>query len=332
MPIDAPRRTLLVTGGAGFIGSHFSERMLDRGHAVVCLDNFNDYYDPAVKRGNIASLLRRKDGYRLVEGDILDAALVRKLFEENRFDAVVHLAARAGVRPSIREPGLYQRVNLEGTVNLLESSVRHGVQRFLFASSSSVYGANSKVPFSEDDPVDRPVSPYAATKRAGELLAYTFHSLYGLSVHCLRFFTVYGPRQRPDMAIHKFTKLIQEGNEIPLFGNGTSRRDYTYIDDIIDGMEKSLERCAGYAVYNLGESRTTELHRLIGLIEEALGKKARIRFLEEQPGDVPVTYADISKAGRELGYRPVTAVEKGIPAFVEWFLKAIQRPSQTDHA
>jgi UDP-glucuronate 4-epimerase len=327
MPIEKPRRTLLITGGAGFIGSHFSERMLERGHTVVCLDNFNDYYDPAVKRRNIESLLKRTDGFRLIEGDILDAGLVRRLFEENRFDAVVHLAARAGVRPSIQEPGLYQRVNLEGTVNLLESSVHHGVTRFLFASSSSVYGANSKVPFSEDDPVNCPVSPYAATKRAGELLAYTFHSLYGLSVHCLRFFTVYGPRQRPDMAIHKFTRLIAEGKEIPLFGNGTSRRDYTYIDDIIDGMEKSLERCTGYSIYNLGESRTIELHRLIGLIEKALEKKAKLRFLDDQPGDVPVTYADISKAARELGYHPCTALEKGIPIFVDWFLSSSQRPA-----
>ncbi len=327
MPIEKPGRTLLITGGAGFIGSHFSERMLDRGHTVVCLDNFNDYYDPAVKRRNIESLLKRTCGFRVIEGDILDADLVRRLFEENRFDAVIHLAARAGVRPSIQDPGLYQRVNLEGTVNLLESSVRHGVTRFLFASSSSVYGANTKVPFSEDDPVNRPVSPYAATKRAGELLAYTFHSLYGLSVHCLRFFTVYGPRQRPDMAIHKFTRLIAEGKEIPLFGNGTSRRDYTYIDDIIDGMERSLERCAGYALYNLGESQTIELQRLIGLIEGALGKKARIRFLENQPGDVPVTYADISKAGRELGYHPRTAIETGIPAFVDWFLNRSQQSS-----
>jgi len=326
MPIEKPRRALLITGGAGFIGSHFSERMLERGHAVVCLDNFNDYYDPAVKRGNIESLLKRGDGFRLVEGDILDADLLRRLFGENGFDAVIHLAARAGVRPSIREPGLYQRVNLEGTVNLLEAAVHHGVKRFLFASSSSVYGANSKVPFSEEDPVNRPVSPYAATKRAGELLAYTFHSLYGLSVHCLRFFTVYGPRQRPDMAIHKFTRLIAEGKEIPLFGNGTSRRDYTYVDDIIDGMEASLERCDGFSIYNLGESQTIELRRLIGLIEGALGKKARIQFLDEQPGDVPVTYADISKARRELGYCPRMPIEKGIPAFVDWFMKAAQRP------
>ena len=327
MPTEKPLPCVLVTGGAGFIGSHFSERLLQRGSAVICLDSFNDYYDPSVKRRNLESLLKRPDSYRLIEGDILDADLLKKLFAENRFDAVVHLAARAGVRPSIREPGLYQRVNLEGTVNLLEMSVKHGVPRFLFASSSSVYGANSKVPFSEEDPVNRPVSPYAATKRAGELLAYTFHSLYGLSVHCLRFFTVYGPRQRPDMAIHKFTRLIAEGKEIPLFGNGTSRRDYTFIDDIIDGMERSLERCKGYAIYNLGESQTIELLQLIRLLEKALGKKANLRFLADQPGDVPVTFADIVNARRDLGYDPKTPIERGIPAFIDWFHASIQRPS-----
>jgi UDP-glucuronate 4-epimerase len=325
MPTEQPLRSILVTGGAGFIGSHFSERLVGRGCSVVCLDNFNDYYDPAIKRTNIESLLSHPDTYRLIEGDILDARLLQKLFEENRFDAIVHLAARAGVRPSIQEPGLYQRVNIEGTVNLLELSVKHGVPRFLFASSSSVYGANSKIPFSEEDSVNRPVSPYATTKRAGELLAYTFHSLYGLSVHCLRFFTVYGPRQRPDMAIHKFTRLIAEGKEIPLFGNGTSRRDYTFIDDIIDGVEKSLDRCKGYAVYNLGESRTIELLQLIRLLEKALGKKANLRFLADQPGDVPVTFADISNARRDLGYDPKTPIETGIPAFVDWFHRSVQR-------
>jgi UDP-glucuronate 4-epimerase len=325
MPTEKPRLSVLVTGAAGFIGSHFSERLVARGCSVVGLDNFNDYYDPAVKRRNIASLLKRPDSFRLVEGDILDVDLLKRLYAENRFDAVVHLAARAGVRPSIQEPGLYQRVNLEGTVNLLDLSVRHGVPRFVFASSSSVYGANSKVPFSEDDPVNHPVSPYAATKRAGELLAYTFHSLHGLSVHCLRFFTVYGPRQRPDMAIHKFTRLIAEGKEIPLFGNGTSRRDYTFIEDIIDGMERSLDRCKGYAIYNLGESQTIELLQLIRLIEKALGKKADLRFLADQPGDVPATFADISKARRDLGYDPKIPIESGIPAFVDWYHRSVQK-------
>jgi UDP-glucuronate 4-epimerase len=311
---------ILVTGGAGFIGSHFSERMLGRGHEVVCLDNFNDYYDPSVKRANLVRALR-DPRYRLEEGDILDSGLLDRVFTGAPYDAVVHLAARAGVRPSILEPALYQKVNVEGTVNLLALASRLGVPKFIFASSSSVYGKNSKVPFSEDDPVDRPVSPYAATKRSGELLAYTFHALTGMSVSCLRFFTVYGPRQRPDMAIHKFTKMIAEGKEIPMFGDGTSRRDFTFIDDIVDGMERALERCAGYAVYNLGESNTIELRALIGLIEAAVGKPARIRALPEQPGDVPVTYADISKARRELGYDPRVPVGAGIPAFVRWFLR-----------
>jgi UDP-glucuronate 4-epimerase len=310
---------LLITGGAGFIGSHFSERMLERGHSMVCLDNFNDFYDPAIKRRNIQPLLTQPD-YRLIEGDILDTTLLRRIFEGDRFDAVVHLAARAGVRPSIQEPGLYQRVNVEGTVNLLELSVKHRIPKFLFASSSSVYGKNSKVPFSENDPVNCPLSPYAATKCAGELLAYTFHVLYGMSVHCLRFFTVYGPRQRPDMAIHKFTRLIAEGKEIPLFSNGTSRRDYTFIFDILDGMEKSLERCNGYAIYNLGESRTIELRYLIGLIEQAMGKHAKVKFMPDQPGDVPITHADVSKARRELGYDPKVSIEDGIPRFIHWFL------------
>lgn len=320
MPTETAGLRVLITGGAGFIGSHFSERMVARGHAVIALDNFNDYYDPAVKRRNVRALTERgADAYRLVEGDILDAGTVNAIFAEGRIDAVVHLAARAGVRPSIQEPALYQRVNVEGTANLLEAAVKHGTGRFLFASSSSVYGANAKVPFSESDAVDGPLSPYASSKRAGELLAYTYHALYGLPVHCLRFFTVYGPRQRPDMAIHKFTRLIDEGREIPLFGDGTSRRDYTFVTDIMDGMEKSLERCRGYAIYNLGESSTIELRDLIRLIEERLGKKANIKRLPDQPGDVPVTFADVSKAVRDLDYAPKTSVEDGIRSFVDWY-------------
>jgi UDP-glucuronate 4-epimerase len=311
---------VLVTGGAGFIGSHFSERLIARGHTVTCLDNFNTAYDPAIKRRNVAALTNHP-AYRLVEGDILDGAMLSGLFGASAFDAVVHLAARAGVRPSIQEPALYQKVNVEGTVNLLESSVSNRVPKFVFASSSSVYGAEAHIPFSEDDRVDRPVSPYAATKRAGELLAYTFHALYGLSVHCLRFFTVYGPRQRPDMAIHKFTRLIAEGKEVPLYGDGSSRRDFTFISDVVDGLERSLERCSGYSIYNLGESQTVELKALIGLLEKAIGKQARIQALPDQPGDVPITYADISKARRELDYRPSVPIEAGIPVFVRWFLE-----------
>lgn len=309
---------ILLTGAAGFIGSHLAERLVDEGHRIVGLDDFNDFYDPMVKRNNLRDLLSRK-GFRLVEGNILDYPLLEQLFAGEPFDAVIHLAARAGVRPSIREPLSYQEVNCRGTNNLLEMAKRYGVQRFLFASSSSVYGANKKVPFAEDDPVDHPVSPYAATKKAGELLCYTYHHLFGISVSCLRFFTVYGPRQRPDMAIHKFTRLIDAGDKVPIFGDGSSRRDYTFITDIIDGVVAALDRCQGYAIYNLGESRTVELSYLVSLISGCLGKEAKVERLPEQPGDVPITYADISRAREELGYAPKVPIEEGIERFVAWY-------------
>jgi UDP-glucuronate 4-epimerase len=308
----------LVTGGAGFIGSHLSERLIQDGHEVVNLDNFNDYYDPQIKRGNVRNALGHA-GYRLIEGEILDPDLIERIFAEHRFDAVVHLAARAGVRPSIRQPMLYQQVNVEGTMRLLEAAVRHHVPKFVMASSSSVYGNNTKVPFSEDDPVDHPVSPYAATKKACELIGYTYHHLYGIAVTALRFFTVYGPRQRPDMAIHQFTRRIHDGEAISVFGDGTSRRDYTYITDIIDGLVAAIENCRGYHVYNLGESATIELRPLIALIESALDKKAEINWMPEQPGDVRVTFADITRAKEELGYNPRFPVEEGIRRFVDWF-------------
>ncbi|MDZ7339568.1 MAG: GDP-mannose 4,6-dehydratase [candidate division KSB1 bacterium] len=311
---------ILITGAAGFIGSHLAERLLQEQHTIVGLDDFNDFYDPAVKRANVQALLE-KDDFHLVEGDIRDLTALKRLFSQERFDAIIHLAARAGVRPSIREPLLYQEVNCLGTNNLLEMARKHGVQKFLFASSSSVYGANRKVPFAEDDPVDHPVSPYAATKKAGELLCYTYHHLFGISVSCLRFFTVYGPRQRPDMAIHKFTRLIDGGERVPMFGDGSSRRDYTYITDIIDGVVAALERCQGYAIYNLGESRTVELRYLIELISSCLGKRPHVEVLPEQPGDVPITYADISRAQKELDYAPKVPIEEGIPQFVEWYRK-----------
>lgn len=311
---------ILITGAAGFIGSHLAERLLQEQHTIVGLDDFNDFYDPAVKRANVQALLE-KDDFHLVEGDIRDLTDLKRLFSQERFDAIIHLAARAGVRPSIREPLLYQEVNCLGTNNLLEMARKHGVQKFLFASSSSVYGANRKVPFAEDDPVDHPVSPYAATKKAGELLCYTYHHLFGISVSCLRFFTVYGPRQRPDMAIHKFTRLIDGGERVPMFGDGSSRRDYTYITDIIDGVVAALERCQGYAIYNLGESRTVELRYLIELISSCLGKRPHVEVLPEQPGDVPITYADISRAQKELDYAPKVPIEEGIPQFVEWYRK-----------
>lgn len=320
MPIDEKGLRILVTGGAGFIGSHFCERLLERGHKVVCIDNFDSFYDPELKRKNIANCLSHPH-YQLMKGDILDRAFLEHIFASCPFDAVVHLAARAGVRPSIQSPSFYQKVNIEGSLNLLELAARHKIPKFIFASSSSVYGKNNHLPFSESDPVDQPISPYAATKKAGELLAYTYHVLYGISVHCLRFFTVYGPRQRPDMAIHQFTHRIFIGQEIPLYGDGSARRDFTYISDILDGMERSLLHCNGYAIYNLGESRTIDLLSLISLIERALNKKAKIAWMSEQPGDVPVTYADISKAQKELGYSPKVPIEEGIVKFVEWYLK-----------
>jgi UDP-glucuronate 4-epimerase len=308
----------LVTGGAGFIGSHLCEYLLAHGHIVIALDNFNDYYDPRLKRRNVEPILQHHD-FTLIDGDILDLGKLQQVFGKFAFDAVIHLAARAGVRPSIAQPLLYEQVNGQGTINLLEMARLHGVPKFIFGSTSSVYGANPKVPFSEDDPVDNPISPYAATKKAAELMCYTYHHLYGLKISCLRFFTVYGPRQRPDMAIHKFTQLLATGQKVPMFGDGTTMRDYTFITDIVDGVYRALQNCSSYHLYNLGESRTIELRRLIELIAKNLGQEARIERLPMQPGDVPITYADVSRAQRELGYQPRMDVEEGVRLFVEWF-------------
>ncbi|MFO7889330.1 MAG: GDP-mannose 4,6-dehydratase [bacterium] len=307
-----------VTGGAGFIGSHLIESLLNNSNSVICIDNFDPYYDPAIKYRNIKNI-ENHPGFQLIKGDILDWKLLTNLFKDNHFDVVVHLAARAGVRPSLENPRLYQKVNIEGTINLLELSCKHEVEKFIFASSSSVYGNNKKVPFSEDDSVDYPISPYAATKKAGELIAHTFSSLYDLPVSCLRFFTVYGPRQRPDMAIHKFTRLIDKERKIPVFGDGTSRRDYTYIDDIIKGILLSIEKCKGFNIFNLGESQTIELDSLIKLIERGLNKSAQIKRLPEQPGDMKETFADITKAKKELGYRPIISIKDGINEFINWY-------------
>ncbi len=312
---------ILVTGGAGFIGSHLSERLTEQGNKIFCLDNFNDYYDVRIKRNNIKSLLTHPN-YKLIEGDILDLSLLKNIFTEHQFDIVVHLAARAGVRPSIQEPLLYQRVNVEGTSNLLEMARNHGIDKFIFASSSSVYGKNEKVPFAEVDLVDFPISPYASTKKAGELICYTYHHLFKLPVTCLRFFTVYGPRQRPDMAIHKFTDKIFKGEKLPMFGDGHTRRDYTYISDIIDGICKSIEHCTSYHIYNLGESKTIELKKIIQLIGESLGKEVEIEKLPLQPGDVPITFADITKAKREINYDPQVNVEEGVKRFVAWYTES----------
>ncbi len=306
---------ILVTGGAGFIGSHTTERLLARGDDVVVLDNFNDAYDPAIKRANAAAL----SGARIVTGDIRDRELVRKLFAEGRFDAVVHLAAMAGVRPSLLDPLHYEDVNMRGTMTLLEEARARRGLRFVFASSSSVYGARDKVPFSEADDIPHPVSPYAATKRAGELMCYTYHHLFGVPVSCLRFFTVYGPRQRPEMAIAKFTRSILDGEPIPFFGDGSTRRDYTYVDDIVDGVVAALDRCSGYEIYNLGESATTSLSELVDALAKAIGKPAILDRQPNQPGDVPLTCADVSKARAQLGYEPRTPVSVGLARYVAWY-------------
>lgn len=309
---------ILVTGGAGFIGSHLTRRLLARGDRVTVLDDFNDYYDPARKRDNVAPLVGRGD-YRLVEGDIRDQPLVERLFAEGRFDGVVHLAARAGVRPSLAEPILYEDVNCIGTLRLLEAARRHGPDLFLFGSSSSVYGINRKVPFAEDDEVNQPISPYATTKRAGELLCFNYHHLYGFRTACLRFFTVYGPAQRPEMAIHKFTDLLARGKTIPMYGDGGSRRDYTYVDDIVDGLIATLDLAPGFEILNLGGAETTSLRDLVQWIAAELAVEPRIEYLADQPGDVPITYADVSKAARLLGYSPKVPIREGLRRFVNWY-------------
>ena len=319
---------ILVTGGAGFIGSHLIRRLFGRGDRVTVLDDFNDFYDPARKRANVAPMLGRDD-YRLVEGDIRDAELVEGLFDPARrdegwggFDAVIHLAARAGVRPSLKQPILYEEVNCIGTLNLLEAARRHGPEVFVFGSSSSVYGINRKVPFSETDPIDLPISPYATTKRTGELMCFNYHHLYGLKTSCLRFFTVYGPAQRPEMAIHKFTGRLARGETIPLFGQGDSRRDYTYVDDIVSGIVAALDLAPGFEIFNLGGAETTRLGDLVRWLAEELAVEPRIEYLPEQPGDVPITYADVSKAERMLGYAPGVPIRDGLRRFVAWYREA----------
>lgn len=312
--------TILVTGGAGFIGSHLCERLLSNKVHVICLDNFDSFYDPNIKIRNVQDLGQKfPDRFELVTGDIRNAEHLRKVFKKNRIYWVIHLAARAGVRPSIEQPLLYQDVNIRGTIVLLEACKEFGIKGFIFASSSSVYGENQRVPFTEEDLNIQPISPYGATKRAGELLCYSYHHLYGMNIACLRIFTAYGPRQRPEMAIHKFTGLVDRGEKVPVYGDGSSLRDYTYIDDLIEGILGVIRYHKGFEVYNLGESQTTSLIELIKLIEGALGEKANIEMLEPQPGDVSVTYADITKARRMLKYQPKVKMEEGIKRFVEWY-------------
>ena len=313
-------RTILVTGGAGFIGSHLCEQLLGDGVHVIGLDNFDNFYDPNIKIKNIEVIAKKfPDLFELVTGDIRNPQHLKEILQKNKVDFVIHLAARAGVRPSISDPLLYQDVNIRGTNVLLEACKEHGVKNFIFASSSSVYGENQRVPFTEKDLDIQPISPYGATKRAGELLCYSYHHLYGMNIACLRIFTAYGPRQRPEMAIHKFTRLIDQGEKIPIYGDGSSRRDYTYIDDLIEGILGVIRYHKGFEVYNLGESQTTSLMELIKLIEGAFRKKANIEMLEPQPGDVSMTYADITKAERMLRYQPEVEMEEGIRRFVEWY-------------
>src|SRR5215469_8121032 len=313
---------ILVTGGAGFIGSHLVEKLLTSGHRVAILDDFNDFYDPRIKHANIATVAKSVTIHQV---DLRDSASVRSLFHRQKFEAIAHLAARAGVRPSIQHPQLYYDTNVAGTLHLLEAARVIEVERFIFASSSSVYGASKKIPFSEDQHLTQTLSPYGATKIAGEFLCSTYSHLYKMRVIALRYFTVYGPRQRPDLAIHQFTQRINAGQPIDQFGDGTTRRDYTYIDDIIQGTMTALDYSGPlFDIFNLGESETVQLEELISVIEDALGKKAKINRLPDQPGDMPLTCADISKAKKLLGYNPTTRLSDGLPRFIDWFLRVVK--------
>ncbi len=315
---------VLVTGGAGFIGSHLVKTLLGRGDSVSVIDNFNDYYDPALKRENLAGVID-DPAFTLHITDIRDAGAVASVIDSERPDVICHLAARAGVRPSIVDPVLYEQTNCLGTMNILEAAKGKGIKNFVFASSSSVYGENGKSPFSEDDPVDHPISPYAATKRAGELMLYTYAHLYGLPVTCLRFFTVYGERGRPDMAVARFTKFIDEAVPVPVYGDGTARRDFTYIGDIVKGVVSAIDRPCRYEIINIGGSGVIEVNRLIEVIEERLGKKAVIDYKEPFAGDVPLTCADTGKEERLLGFVPAVDIVEGVDRYVTWYLERKER-------
>jgi len=315
------QQNILVTGAAGFIGSHAAQALIRRGYHVIGVDNFCDFYDRSWKEMNLKSIASdaASQDLEVEEIDITDGAAIDRLVARAKPAGILHLAAMAGVRPSIEQPAYYARVNVEGTTHLLQAAVKHGVKKFLFASSSSVYGNLGQVPFREDDPVAEPISPYAATKRSGELLCYTFWHLYKLPVFCLRFFTVYGPRQRPDLAIHKFTRLISQGKPVPVFGDGSTSRDYTFVDDIVSGIVASLERCDRYRIYNLGGSDPVTLRELIEELERAIGKQAILDRRPAQPGDVERTFADLARAKAELGYQPKTSLAEGLRKFVTWF-------------
>ncbi|MDH3627653.1 MAG: GDP-mannose 4,6-dehydratase [Acidobacteriota bacterium] len=314
----ARSKTILVTGGAGFIGSHLAEALLARNDRVVVLDNFDPFYEESIKRRYIQKAQKSSD-YRLVEGDIRDSDTLERLFAEKSFDAVIHLAARAGVRPSIEDPVEYCSVNVDGTSKLLEACRNHRVETFVFGSSSSVYGNNRKVPFAEDDPVDRPISPYAATKKAGEVICHTYHHLYGMKIACLRFFTVYGPRQRPEMAIHKFVRKIFNEETLDQYGDGGSARDYTFVADIVRGIVAAMERASSYHIWNLGGSECLKLSELIAAIASEVGKPAKIRQLPLQAGDVDQTWADITRAREELDWKAETTHGEGLKQFISWY-------------
>lgn len=309
---------ILVTGGAGFIGSHLVETLVQKGEEVVCLDNFDRFYDPEIKKKNIACVLK-KQNFFLATGDIREESSLKDIFERFPIEKVVHLAARAGVRASLKDPILYADVNIGGTLKLLEFSQRKKVRAFILGSSSSVYGVNAAVPFNENDRLGNPISPYAVSKIAAEFYGRLFHETYKLPVIILRFFTVYGPRQRPEMAIYRFTELMERGEEIPLFGGGKTERDYTYISDIVQGILSALQKGFDFEIFNLGDSRTIKLTYLVSLLERELGKKAKIKMLGNQPGDMPVTYADITRAREKLSYSPKVEIEEGIKRFVEWY-------------
>ena len=309
---------IFITGAAGFIGSNLTDTLLEYGYKVMGIDNFDPFYKRSIKEHNIKNALQNPD-YQFVEGDVRDHDFINGCYLSFKPDIIVHLAAKAGVRPSLEDPEAYYDVNVMGTLNLLEMMKNNNISKMIFASSSSVYGNNKKVPFSETDNVDFPISPYAATKKAGELLCHTFHHLYDLDIFCMRFFTVYGPRQRPDLAIHKFTKGILNGETISFFGNGSTYRDYTHIDDIIQGLMGAIKKIKGFEIFNLGESNRISLSDLVKILEKYTGKKAFLNHLPAQEGDVFQTYADISKAKAYLEYNPVVSIENGIRNYIEWF-------------
>lgn len=324
-------KNILITGGAGFIGSHLSEKLMELGHNIIIIDSFNDYYDPNLKEKNVEIVSKTaekfKVKYKVYRGDIRNFDFMKKMFEENNIDGIVHLAANAGVRPSIENPQYYVEVNLNGLTNLLECMRLNDLHKLVFISSSSVYGNNKKVPFSEKDAVDNPISPYAATKKAGELLCYTYHHLFNINVACLRYFTVYGPRQRPDLAINKFTRLMLEDKPIPMYGDGSTARDYTYVSDIVDGTIRALNYISRhekiYDIFNLGGSNPITLKELIEVIGNAIGKTPKIEQLAMQPGDVEITYSDFSHAKEILKYNPQVKLVNGINDFVKWYTNGL---------